>query len=729
MNTRTLSGRITLAAVLFCLIGGSGGCRKTSESMTKSPAESPRVTAVELDSNGLGSLPGTLYQSQVGSPIHWQPWTPETMARAKAANRLIFAVVVMPQFSGWQAVTKALEQDKTLVASINSRYVPVLVDGDASRELGLLALDLCSEIKRELDMPLFLWMTSAGNAVAWIPVKSSPVENVANLFSQSDSMIYETWQDDLQNHKTYVLDNSAADNANRRSRISQRKQTQQMSKEPAPEVLRSLRQLVSFYDPATRSLDETGGLFPAGTLSLLATAAIQPGVPADLRSRCLETTRELMVDLGESAMFDPLDGGLFTSREGPSWCLPSFSQDCVSQARALIALTDVYRATSAVQTLEKTRALIASVEKKFTTKEGLFAVGIAPQVRTANWLWSIEEIEKELPPEDAKWWIKATKMKGIGNLPSEIDPRREHFRSNSIGLDKSATQLAADLGQPAQTFLPHFDSVRLKLLAARDKRIGPVTRDDCSHAGASFRMVSAYAAMFGVTGEVGFRDKAVALLEKSQTAFSDGPRLRLFSKDAPKSISAGRAFLYGLAIQAALDVSVITSDEKYVTWSEDLATTAAELFGSSESLRECPDDAKIIDLPVSDSTMLFDDSTTGLISFAECRLADRGRPLVPTFSALATSLPVSAAIHPTLRTDILQATMAREFKVSIVMGDQIPAELKLAAECLPLRMFQRRAAKPSDEVPAGSMMIRFGDGERRVISTAKALQEAVLLLP
>jgi uncharacterized protein YyaL (SSP411 family) len=729
MNLRLPFGQVTLAAALLCLVGGAGACRKTGQTVAKPIVEPPQVTTQTLDSNGLGALPGALYQAQADSPIHWQPWTPETMARAKAMNRLVFAVVVMPQFPGWQAVTKAMEQNAALVSTINSRYMPVLVDGDASREVGLLALDLCAEIKCPLNMPLFIWMTAAGNPVAWIPVKTAPMENVVGLFTQSDSMIAETWQEDLRNHKTYVLDNSASDNANRRARIGQRKNTQPTSKEPATEAIRSLRQLVSFYDAETHSMDETGGLFPSGTLSLLATAAIQPGVPPEVRTRCLEVTRALTLDLVESAMFDPLDGGLFASRQGSSWCLPSFSRDCVSQGRALIALTDSYRATGEVHTLEKARGVIASVEKNFSTQEGLFAVGVAPEIHAANWLWSIEEIEKELPPEDAKWWIQATKMKGMGNLPTEVDLEREHFRSNSISLDKSATQLATELGQPVQTFLPRFEAVRLKLLAARDKRLGAVTRDECSHAGASFRMVSAYAAMFGITGEVEFRDKAVALLGKSQQAFSDGPNLRTFSKDAPKSVGAGRAFIYGLAMQAALDVSAISSEGKFLTWTEDLATTAAELFTSSEFLKECPDDAKIIDLPVTDLTMLFDDSTSGLISFAECRLADRGRPLVASFSALATPLPASVADHPTLHTDILQATLAREFKVSIVTGEELAPELRLAAERLPPRMFQRRAAKPGDAVPAGSIMIRLGNGESHLVSTVQALQQAVLPSP
>ena len=112
-----------------------------------------------------------------------------------------------------------------------------------------------------------------------------------------------------------------------------------MSEQPAVDVVRSLRQLASLYDSYSRSFDEAGGLFPAGALELLSTAAIRPGTSARCpRPRALETTRELLTDLLPSAMFDPLDGGVFSSRRGASWALPSFVRDCPGQARVAVAL-------------------------------------------------------------------------------------------------------------------------------------------------------------------------------------------------------------------------------------------------------------------------------------------------------------------------------------------------------------------------------------------------------
>jgi uncharacterized protein len=698
-----------------------GSCGDKRREKSASP-ELVVTVAPELLTNDLGALPGAVYRSQVKSPIYWQQWTQTTFERARAANRLVFCVVAMPQQPGFQAILSELAKDPSLVSLINDSYVPVFVDGDASREIGLLTADLCSEIKRPLQLPLLIWLTPDGNPVAWIPVVACSSASASELFNQSHSMVSRMWTDDSD----YMVTNSGKDNFNRSQRIGLRKNATVVSKQPAVDVLRSLRQLCSLYDPYSRNFDDAGGLFPAGALDLLATASLHPGVPDEIRARCLETTRELLIDLLPSAMFDPIDGGVFSSRRGNSWSLPNFSRDCGAQARTVVSLTAAYRATGDPRALEKALGILTYAEKSYMTHDGLFAIGLTPEIETSKWLWSVEEIEKELPPAEAALWIQATGMKGLGNLRSEVDPQREFFRANSVGISKSLPELAREQSLAPEEFAASFETIRKKLMKVRSTRHGETVRDESAHAAASFRMVSAYAAAFGVTGDDRFREKAVDLLMKSREAFSDGPKLRMFSKAAPASVGAGRAFLYTLALQAALDVSAITSNEQWLLWSEDLATIGAELFTEAHFLKECPDDAKVINLPITDLVMLFDDSTAGLLSFAETRLAVRGRPLVESFSSLATPFPVYAVDRPILHTDLVQATLARILHVKIVTGTGISPELKKAVEMLPLRMIQRVVAKPGDEVPSGSVMVVNSNGQKNVVTTPQALQEAVL---
>ncbi len=80
---------------LLCVIG-MPSCRKSggAVSQVEKPLRVERVAA--LETNNLAGLPGVIYQSQAASPIHWQPWTKETMDAAKRSWRLVFCVIALP---------------------------------------------------------------------------------------------------------------------------------------------------------------------------------------------------------------------------------------------------------------------------------------------------------------------------------------------------------------------------------------------------------------------------------------------------------------------------------------------------------------------------------------------------------------------------------------------------------------------------------------------------------
>lgn len=721
MKLKPLLGTSLTTALIGTMIVGTTACRKSVREETETSKPVQQLSA-DLARNNLETTPGAIYRSQEKSPIHWQPWTQDAFSAARQSDRLVMAVVALPQQPGFQSVLEDLTTDASIVSLINQNYVPVLVDGDAAREVGLLTADLVAEIRKNLHLPLFVWLSPDGNPVAWIPIPKSSKIDVVKFFNEAHLMVEGQWREDTK----YVINNSAMDNGMRRERFSARRNKAVTSEKPAEDAVSALRKLSSLYDRSSRTFDEAGGLFPAGSLDLLASAAVHPGLPEDLRNSCLEVVREMMVDMIPSPMFDPLDGGVFTARRGPSWAFPSFVRDASTQARVVVMLCRAYAATGDEKVLAKALGVLAFAEENFRTPDDLYAVGMAKELDTKNWLWTVAEIEALLPKEDAEWWMKATGMKGMGNLPSELDPKREYFRANSIGMLKSPAEIATELSISDEQFASRLEKTRKILLDARAKKVGEVVKDETSHAGSTFRMVSAYAAAYTATGNPEFRAKAEGLLARAKDAFSNGPQLRQFKNPAPSSVGDGRAFLYCLALQATLDVADISSDEKWLIWADDLATTSSELFTGDGFLKECPDSAKIIDLPVTDLVMLFDDSTAGLVSMAETRLAERDRPLVPSFSELATPVPTYIVDRPILHTDLLQATLARHFRVTVILGENVPAELRAAVDRLPIRMVQRRAGKSLDAIPAGAVKVVAGAGEPVVVTSPEALLQVVL---
>jgi uncharacterized protein YyaL (SSP411 family) len=700
----------------FLVLAACRGRHVSEEGISRPEA----VVDPVLRSNRVSALPSPVYQSQAKSPIFWQPWSQETLALAKESRRLLFVVVALPQHGSYQRILESIAMNPRVTAVMNHECIPVLIDADACREIGLLMEDLCSEIQRPLQMPVFMWMTHEGNPVAWAPVAAQAPREVCDLFDQSHATVGRVWRDDPD----YVLRNSASDNLLRKERMVARRTETRISEKPEQDVVVALRQLTALYDPYSAGFDQAGTLVPAGLLELLAVVSRHPSLPDDLRSKSRSILIELSTALLPSAMFDPLDGGVFSSRRGSvTWSAPSFLRDCLNQARIVSALSEVYQTTGDRFALERAQGILNFAEQQYRTADGLYTLGGSDPGPPDQWMWTVEQIREILPADHAEWWIRESRVNALGNLPSEADPLREFFRSNTLALSKPIEQLAEQSGMGRESFLAMFESSRHKLLEARNKRLEGLFRDASPHAASTFRMVSAYAAMFTATKDDAHREKAVELLNKAREAFQRGRFLSSMKQGAADSISMARAFPHALALQAALDVAAITDLPEWKLWAEDLATVSAELFADEGFVRECPPSAEVIPLPIADRVMLFDDTSLGLFAMAEVRLAALERPMVRHFREIVSPLPTYFLERPVSHTDLILAALLRSYPITVTQGENLSGDLQSAVHGLSIRSVLRRDAKAQDQVPAGAIQVSGGSGAETILRNPDELRQ------
>ncbi len=696
VNRQEHNYRILVGGLLSLIVWLGSGCGKRERDV-ETPESKP-VAEVETFSleNRLEGLPGEIHRSQRDAPVAWHPWTRESIELARKTDRLILALITLPQQPSYQTVLDELYADEVVVRDINNTYVPVIIDGDAAREMGLLTADLSAEIKLGLQLPFLVWLTPDVNPVAWIPLTAGH-GSVPEMFERSHVMVSRLWQED----PSYVLKNSAADQANRRGRMRERASTRVLSESPATDSIRALRQLTSLYDTLTRTFDEAGALFPTGALDLLSFGVRNPALPEDTRKRCELVLGYLVADLVVSPMFDPLDGGAFSSRYGSTWTLPEFSRDCPSQGRVVISMLDAYAATGDKRALDRGLGVLRFIERNYATGDGLYARGDGAPTAPEKWLWRLEDVQETLSEEEARFWSAAAGMRSAGNLPPELDPSQQFGSTNSIGFAKTPEEVALETGAEPEQVKEVIETARRKLLKVRAERLRSTAPAAVSEANAvaTFRVASAYATAYRVTGEQEYLERAGRTLAAGRKAFSDGPMLKSYSGSDEPSLVAGRAFLYGLAINTALDLWSVSLDESWLLWADNLATTSSELFADGTFLREIPPEADLLGLPVADLAMLFGESTAGLFSMAEARLAAIRRPLLKSFGSLSAFLPMAAIESPVLHTDLIQASLVREYGRTLVFGPRVDELLPVISRA-PLKGVHRwRISQPPEEVP------------------------------
>ena len=682
------------------------------------PAVPAALPAPELERNQLAEAPSPLLRSQAASPVRWQPWSAATMQRAKDARRLVLAVIVRPQQTSHRQMLAGVEADAVMVRAINTNYVPVLVDGEACREMVQLAATLCGETKRTLQLPLFIWFTSEGNPVAWVPAPADHAE-LQLLFQQSHDVMARMWETSQE----YILRNSASDQQGRRARLAGFARPSPPTAKPADDCLAAIRQLGTLYDPVSHTFDSAGGIFPAASLTVLSTAALAPGLGDEFRHRVEETSDSLSRDLSTSAMIDPLDGGIHAARRGPYWNLPMPDRDCVTQARAAIALLQASRAPGNPQLIEQALAALRFAETRYATPDGLFALGLEPPTPQEAWLWKLEDLEAALPTGQARLWAALSDLKSVGNLPIESDPKRDLLRYNSLALQQPLDQVAARLGLSPEDARREFESSRKVLLERRNQRFKADNTDRTPQAAASFQMVSAYAAAYATTGDPAFRQHARELFQRARERFTRGADLTLYAVDGPPADPA-RAHHYGTALQAALDLADVTLEREPAAWAAQLAARASELFLKDGMLLETPAEQNLTGLPLSNRTIQFDESTASLLAAADIRLTRLGFDTPPEL-AEATPLGQKALDFPIVHSDLLLAALIRHHGVAVTVAADAPADLKDAVACLPLRIATRRLASPEDRIPAASVRLRFAHGEECNVTTMQQLLAAI----
>ena len=694
---------ITLALATSCKKNAEGGnTPKSATETTSQPGE-----------NAMKNAPQGLLSSRAVSPVQWQHWEPAVFDRAREAGRLVFAFIGSAQYPGCVEALDAIDRDPALVDRLNRDFIPVLVDGDLARESLLAAGLLSQEIKLSVSFPFILVLSPEGNEVTWRPVAFVPGTDLRELFEGATDVVSRMWKESPD----YVLRNSAADHANRIARLPVADLKPATTEERDAYLQRATRQLVSLYDEDIGALSGTGGLLPLGILQCLASAALDPLTPPDLAARSREAVSAFGGNILSSAMIDPLDGGIYSSRRGNSWMLPMPNRTCMTQARAARSLITLHAATADPRALEVALGAVRFAEQQYLTGDELFSVQRQPAPTPSNgWLWTADQIHQTLTAPEATLWRRLCAVEDLGNL---TDAGGDYFRLNSLGFRVPLAEAASSLGLPPAEAAALLESGRRKLLAAREARMPLPPPATAGAAAPSFRMISAYAALFTATGDAAWRDKALALARRSRDTFSDGVLLAEQTKAAPAAVCDARAFTYALAIQAALDLAEITLDESWRIWAGDLATTVAEKFSDADGrLLEARPDTSPLNLPVEDRVMLFDDSTAGVMRMNLARLDALGQPPPPAIAGWISSLPAFAAFPVVFTDSILAASFGRS-RTIIELPADASADWKEAACRLPLDRIARRFGKGAEA------LARYPDGKAVPLESPAAMARLI----
>lgn len=573
------------------------------------------VLPPNLLENQLGNEATEFLKSQAGSAIHWQPYTPQVLADAEQAQRLLFVLVGSTAYPESRFAAELLAEEEA--DSINEAFVPVLVDLELDPYLRDIGSILATEQAISTSFPYAFFMTHEGNLVTFFPFPSPEPANVLDVFRSSRGVVSLIQEESFR----YLIENSRSDNEKRTRRLQtfvfpndKQKDGEEtdlaMKEHSRQDIFQAAQRLLDLYDPVDRDFDNLGGVLPAELLSTLIHVSAHPAAPRRLSSGAPRATHETLNLLIRAAVRDPLDGYFFVRRASPSYAIPIYAKQLPTQSELLTALA---LTESTELFLYAEEQLLQALQEDTMTSRSTRTLAEARQAYT----WSKPALDNLLNEEEYALALQAFKLAELGNIPNGDDPLGVYFRKNSLGLKKSPTELAKAVGLPREKSDLLLASVLTKLAQNREERLlknGTLLNETVKTLKTQGQLLGALSQSNRVRPSPDKRAQAdqIAASLIADYRSPDGGLRRVPTGSEARSLPA-QAIDYVRAADGLLKYYRLSGDPEALSFVKAIVGELLDHFLDDDGyLFEKPFENRVLGLPVYNTTMLFESSTWGL---------------------------------------------------------------------------------------------------------------------
>lgn len=498
------------------------------------------------------------------NPVDWYSWSDEAFIKAKDENKPVFVSIGYSTCHWCHVMEKECFDDVEVACLMNETFVSIKVDREERPDLDGTYMMVCQMMGRNCGWPLNVIMTPDKKPffiTSYIPKQSRfGLMGMMELIPQ----IHDIWQ------KRRTDLEKVGDS------IKQRIVT--LEKRPVAEELEE-DVLDDAYEKLTLRFDEVNGGFgnapkfpsPHNLLFLLR-----------YWKRTGEKNGLMMVEKTLQAMrlggiFDQIGFGFHRYSTDAEWLVPHFEKMLYDQALLVLAYAEVYQAmkveefkATITETLQYVLRDLASSEAGFYSAEDADSEGEEGKF----YLWSEQEIQDVLSPEDASLAMKIYSIEARGNY---FDPTKNGRNGkNILHLSKPLSESAKELNMTVYELFSRIGKIQQTLYKVRQKRVHPA-KDNKILTDWNGLTIAALAKAGSIINEPKYLEAAIKsanfLLEKMREEDI------LFHRFV-KGERAIEGFLddYAFLVWGLIEVYEVSFEEKYLTAALELTDAMIARF-------------------------------------------------------------------------------------------------------------------------------------------------------
>ena len=491
------------------------------------------------------------------NPVDWYPWGEEALEKAWAEDKPILLSVGYSACHWCHVMERESFEDEATAEIMNKHFVNIKVDREERPDVDSIYMSAVQAMTRHGGWPMTVFMTPDGapfyGGTYFPPVPSRGMPSFKQvLLSLADA--YANRREEVlasaENVREFLKESSTASIP--RSEVSEGLLTH------------AANALAGQIDNRFGGFDGAPKFPQAMNLEVLLRHHKRTGDRAALSG--VELTLRQMANGG---IYDQLGGGFARYSVDEYWLVPHFEKMLYDNALLARLYLEAYEATGdgfyrriAEETLDYVMRDMRSPEGGFYSAEDADSEGVEGKF----YVWTPEEIEATLEPEDAKLAERYWDVTERGNFEGK----------NILNVPRPPEAVADEFGLSTEELWQRILLIRERLFTEREKRVRP-GRDEKVLAAWNGLMLRAFALAAGATGREEYlrvaEENAAFLLEKLVV---DG-RLRRSYKDGQARLN-GYLEDYACVADGLVELYETTFETRWLREAASLADAILELF-------------------------------------------------------------------------------------------------------------------------------------------------------
>jgi uncharacterized protein YyaL (SSP411 family) len=495
------------------------------------------------------------------NPVDWYPWGEEALRRAREEDKPILLSVGYSACHWCHVMERESFEDETTARIMNEHFVNIKVDREERPDIDSIYMSAVQALTRHGGWPMTVFLTPDGapfyGGTYFPPAPRGGLPSFQQvLLSLADA--YTSRRDEVLRSAETVREYLKASTGAAMPKAT-----------VGVELLDgAARSLLSQLD---RRFGGFGGApkFPqAMNLEVLLRHYHRTG---DLGA--LSGVEDTLRAMANGGIYDQLGGGFARYSVDEYWLVPHFEKMLYDNALLSRLYLEAYQATGdafyrriAEETLDYVLRDMTSPEGGFYSAEDADSEGEEGKF----YVWTPDEIEDALGPEDAKLAMRFWDVTGRGNFEGK----------NILYVPRPPEAVAAEFGLSPEELWDRIVEIRAQLFAEREKRVRP-GRDEKILSAWNGLMLRSFALAARVLGREDYREaaekNAAFLLEKLRV---DG-RLRRSYKDGQARLN-GYLEDYAMVADGLVALYEATFDVRWLAEADNLCDAISELFWDEE---------------------------------------------------------------------------------------------------------------------------------------------------